>query len=289
LKRYRGILALLLTLTVLLAAGCGDGPGGGREESGSDAEELIRTAEGCMAVGDRFSALLMDETAAYFYGFAGSTLGSLRLAAERILWLKGEGEDFGSLARGSRYTDWDALGELCFACPYPYYFEGLIWDVQGMEEEAETAYGRASVMTNFPEDGLDFYSMKDMSTAELYALRDRLREAEEKLYGVYTPVLYGYSRSEFAFSAEYLCLDACELMDGGSYKEALIPARYAVRQNPRSEENWVVAVTAALYADDPYQAAVWLQEGLAYFPESRALGDYLKALQTLSEKGEGAV
>ena len=280
-------LAIALCLSVLTLAGCDSIKLPDGRSGGSSANDLIKIADVCIAEGQRFQNLLMDETAAYFYGFAGSAVGSMRLAVERILWLKGEGDSFEVLTEGSRYTDWDTLGELCFASPYPYYFEGLVYDVQGMEDEANEAYSRAAIMTNFPDEGLDFYYLKDMSVSDLYALRDRLRTTENGIYEDYTPVIYGYERTVYASSAEYLLLDAYELLEQESYEAAMIPARYGVRQNPKIEEGWVVAVTAAMYADKPYQATKWLEEGLKYFPESEGLGVLRKALTDISA-GAGA-
>lgn len=278
---------LLLCMIVFLLSGCDAFQQPGSDSQQASEKDLLKTVDVCISQGQRFQNLLMDETAAYFYGFAGSAAGSMRLAVEHILWLKGEGDSFDALTAGSRYTDWDPLGELCFASPYPYYFEGLLYDVQGMEKEAGEAYSRASIMTNFPDGGLDFYYLKDMSVTDLYALRDKLRATENGIYEYYSPVIYGYERSVYASSAEYLLLDAYELLEHESYEAAMVPARYGIRQNPKNEDGWVIAVTAAMYADEPYQAAKWLEEGLKYFPKSEGLGILRKALTDISA-GAGA-
>lgn len=277
------ITAVLLCLIMLLLSGCGAlGQSDGDEDQTSE-KDLLKIVDGCISVGNRFQKLLMDESAAYFYGFAGSVAGSMRLAVEYILWLKGEGSSFVSLSEGSRYTDWDTLGELCFASPYPYYFEGLIYDIQGETEKADEAYGFASVMENYPDEGLNFYYLKNLGVSELYALRDTLRKKEDEIYGEYYPEFYGYERSVYAAVPEYLFCDACELMEKEDYKAAMIPARYALRFNPKGEENWVLAVTVALYSDEAYQAAKWLEEGLRYFPESELLQASLKSLKQLND------
>ena len=283
-KTFKIALVLLTAFCVLSSAGCDTASQAA--DGGTGAEELVGLARDCAVLGDRFSGLMMDETAAYFYGFAGSVVGSFRLAAERVLWLKGEGDDFASLSEGSRYTDWDRVAELCFASPYPYYFEGLLYEFQGKTDEAAEAYTYASNMTDFPEEGLDLRYLKDMSVEELYALRDELRKEEDKIYEVYTPVFYGYERSFYASFAEYLYADAAELFEAGRYPESVIPARYAVRINPKNEDHWTQAVASALYADDPHQAAAWLEEGLKYFPDSKKLDAFYKALTDLSESSD---
>lgn len=283
-KHFRIAAALLLVFCFLSFAGCDTLPQ--VADGGTDTDDLVCIARDCVVLGNRFSDLMMDETAAYFYGFAGTVVGSLRLTVERVLWLKGEGEDFASLSEGSRYTDWDRIAELCCASPYPYYFEGLLYDFQGKTDEAAEAYTYASNMTNYPAEGLDLWYLKDMSVGDLYALRDELRKEEDKIYEVYTPVFYGYERSFYASFAEYLYADAAELFEAGRYPESVIPARYAVRINPKNEDHWTQAVASALYADDPHQAAAWLEEGLKYFPNSEKLDAFYKALTDLSESSD---
>lgn len=258
-------------------------------ESVTDPKAFLNLYDVCVSQGDRFTNLLMDETAAYFYGMAGTAVSSLRLAVERILWLKGEGESFASLSEGSRYTDWDTIAEICYASPYPYYFEGLIYDVQGETEKATELYSYAAIMTNFPEEGLNLYSLKDLSIDDLYKLRDELRKKEDSLYAVYTPTIYGYERSVYNGSSEYLFADAMEKLEKEQYREAFISARYAVRQNPKSEDNWVVAVIAAISGEEPYLAVTMLDEGLKYFPDSEKLDILLKSINDMSEEIEKEV
>ena len=269
----RKIALLLLIVLTALSLFCSCVPADSPEQ-GSDAlseKEFFKLIEQSEKYGKKFDDLLMDETAAYFYGFAGSSASAMRFAVERLLWLKGEGEDFDSLTSGSRYTNWDEIAEICYASPYPYYFEGLIYELQGKTEEAASAYTYAAIMGNYPDKGLDFRYFKNMSVTELYALRDRLRGYEDRIYGEYRPVLHGYGRTPYNFSAEYLCADAMELLDAGRYEEAMVPAIYAVRIRPKSADCWVCAITAAYYADDAYTATKWLEEALRYFPDHEGL------------------
>ncbi|MBO4229903.1 MAG: hypothetical protein J5938_06105 [Clostridia bacterium] len=285
-KRIASLLLIFFTALALLAS-CApsDAPGG---ESGAlTEEEFFKLIEESEKYGQKFDNLLMDETAAYFYGFSGASVSAMRLAVERLLWLKGEGDDFDSLTAGSRYTDWDEIAEICYASPYPYYFEGLIFDVQGKSEEAAKAYASAAVMGNYPEKGLSFRYLAGKSTADLYALRDKLRGYEEEIYGLYRPVLHGYGRSPYNFSAEYLCADAMELLDAGKYAEAMVPACYALRIRPTEPECWICAITAAAYADEAYKATKWLEEALRYHPDHEGLNALASSFVDISSRNGG--
>ncbi len=285
----RKIVSLLLIVLTALSLFCSCVPADSPEQ-GLDAlseKEFFKLIEQSEKYGKKFDGLLMDETAAYFYGFAGSSASAMRFAVERLLWLKGEGEDFDSLTSGSRYTNWDEIAEICYASPYPYYFEGLIYDVQGKTDEAAEAYLHASVMGNYPEKGLDFGYMRSMSVTELYALRDKLRGYEDKIYGEYRPVLHGYERTPYNFSAEYLCADALELIDAGRYEEATVPAIYAVRIQPKTVECWICAITAASYADEAYTATKLLEEALRYFPDHEGLKALASSFKDVRDENGG--
>ena len=62
-----------------------------------------------------------------------------------------------------------------------------------------------------------------------------------------------------------------------------------MRQNPKSEDNWVVAVIAAISGEEPYLAVTMLDEGLKYFPDSEKLDILLKSINDMSEEIEKEV
>lgn len=282
--------ALILCLCLLIPlCACDDGKNESSAETGSVSavtkDEYIKAVKDCLKNGRRSEKLLMDETAAFFYGFALSSAGSMRLAAEKILWLKGEGNDFSEVVSGSRYTDWDTLAAVCYACPFPYYFEGLLHDIRGETEDAVELYTYASIMDDFPEKGLDFYYLRNLSVQELYALRDELRALEEEICAVYVPEFTGFERTPYNFSADYMRACALELLDAGNYAEAMIPARYAVQFGQFDPANWICAVMAAVSAGDGYRAAAWLGEALCYFPDDETLLAFKSTIVELA-KGE---
>ncbi len=288
LKKTAALILCLCLLIPLCACDEGNNESAPAAETaaGMTKDEYVKAVKDCLDKGERCEKLFLDETAAYFYGFALSSAGSMRLAAEKILWLKGEGNDFSEVCAGSRYTDWDTLAAICYACPFPYYFEGLLHDIRGETEEDARLYSYASVMDNFPEKGLDFYYLRNLSVPELYALRDELRGLEEAVCAEYAPDFYGFERTVYNFSAEYMRACALDLLEREQYAEAVIPARYAVRFGHLDVSNWITAVTAAIGAEDFYRAASWLGEGLSYFPENETLLGFKSAILDVAEEGE---
>ncbi|MBQ1846634.1 MAG: hypothetical protein II135_01385 [Clostridia bacterium] len=249
--------------------------------------EFLEIVSQCEKYGKKFDDLLMEETAAYFYGFAGASVSAMRLAVEKILWLRGEGDDFDSLTEGSRYKDWNTIAEICYASPYPYYFEGMIHEMQGESDAARSCYVNAAMMYNYPEKGLDFYYLKNAPISELYDLRGELCGYEDRIYGEYRPTLYGYERTPYNSSPEYLCADATELLDAGRYDEAMIPAVYAVRIRPTEPECWICAITAASYANEAYKATKWLEEALRYNPDHEGLKALASSFADINEQSGG--
>lgn len=282
-KKVLPVIAALLLAAALL--GCDvsfTNPGGGDAQGDSFSMDALTEMAGVYREqGERFERLLMPETSAFFYSYAGAMAGSARLAIEKLLWLRGEGESFEELSEGSRFADFDSLGKLCHASPFPFYFEGLICEFQGENDRAEELYKYAAVMSFFPDNGMDFYYLRNLEIGELYALRDTLCGIENDVYAEFVPVLYDYPRTVYSSIAEYLYLDAMELLEAGKYAEAVVPARLAVRIDPDEDDFWVAAVSAAMYADEPYQAVLFLEEGLKYCPDSEKLDAMLKAVRDL--------
>ncbi|MBO7376842.1 MAG: hypothetical protein J6V01_07030 [Clostridia bacterium] len=275
-RRKTLILISVLLLFALAVAGCGGTkePENGQELIG----QIEKTAAFCKKSGDSFDGLTMEESAAYWYGYAGAALGSLRLAAEKILWLRGEGDSFASLAEGSRFTDFSDLERLSPSSPYAWYFDGLIYDVQGIKDEAEARYAAASSMLNYPDEPFDFHFLKDMPIDSLYSLRDRLRASEDELYEVFDPELSPLPADPVLGRPEYLISYVIVLTGEGKYEDALPFARELIRIAPFEEVNWKSAVLTAVSAQDAVSAVLWLREGLGYHPESKDLLDLKRSL-----------
>ena len=138
--------------------------------NGSSYSEFINVMKEIKTRGDKTSEMGLPVNSEYYYSFAGASVSAFRYAVEYILWLKGEGDTLDSFTSGSRYSGFDTIAEINCASPYPTYFEGLLYEVQGKKEEAIESYAWASIMPAFPEEGLDFYYLKKMEVNKLYEL-----------------------------------------------------------------------------------------------------------------------
>ena len=221
--------------------------------------------------GDRTSEYGLTVNAEYYYSFAGASISAFRYAVECILWLKGEGDTLDSFTADSRYSGFDRIAEINYASPYPSYFEGLLYEVQGKYDECVTPYAYASIMPMFPEEGLDFYYLKKMSIDGLYELRDSLREVEEEIYGVYSPVLTGHEWDRKLFDTEYLLGMSASEISESEYESALFYAKQALKSNPFIERSWQNAAACAMYAEQLELMGEYVEEGLAIFPEDEKL------------------
>lgn len=286
------IVTLFLALAALLSlCACGEKPGSSAGTLSASGAEYQSSSEGQSAredgvmtmdefflmlddaynKGAEYEELMMDELSYALYGFAGASASAMRLAVEKILWLRGEGGSFSDFVADSPYTDWDTIAEISYFSPYPYYFEGMLHDLQGETDEAVNDYAAAAMIEDFPAQGLDFLYLGESPIEELYALRDRLREAENRIYGAYRPVLYGYERSEYYSMPEYHCMLAAEKNNAGEYADAVNFARFAIRGNPLDVSHWQVGALCATNAHEYAQATEWISEGLACFPEDEML------------------
>ncbi len=226
----------------------------------------------------------LDFQAQSMYAFSGASLSSMRYAVEYILWLKGEGESIEEVCEGSRYIGWNEIAAICYASPYPYYFEGLLYQIQGENENAKPCYVAALMNPAYPEEGVDFYYLKNMEVADLYTLREELRELEKSVYELYTPRLVQIERDEYCFYPEYLRAKSAELLESEDNAGAFAFAQAALLNDSFDELNYRNAVLCAIAAEDLWAAAEYLDAGLLLFPEDEGL----KQLYTLFEELGGA-
>ncbi len=269
------ILALLLAIPLLLSlTACslfgdnGDDPQVGEGTSYTDFLQVLEEIKG---YGDKMAELNQPVQSEYYYSFAAASVGAFRYATEYVLWLKGEGDTLAAFTADSRVVGWDKIAELNYGSPYPSYFEGLILEIQGKLDEAKRPYVIASIMPMFPEEGLDFGFIKQMSVTDLYKLRDTLREFENTLYAVYTPKLTGGEWDRYYFDGEYLREQIGASMKAEDYEKALYLSEQALKVDPYDVLNFRSAVACALAAGEAEQMGAYIDEGLAIFPEDETL------------------
>lgn len=268
-------------------AGTANGSGGNAgSETATSCDDFMALMSSIKERGDKTAQLGLQATGEYYYSFAGASTSALRYAVEYILWLKGEGDTIASFTADSRYSGWDTIAEINYASPYTSYFEGLLLEIQGQYEESLKPYSIASIMPAFPDEGLDFYYLKKMEVADLYTLRDRLRDLEEKIYTAYTPDLTGHEWDRYLYHTDYLLGLSAESVDAEDYSKALEYARLALKADPFSADVWRNAAACALIAQDLPLAGSYVDEGLAIFPEDEKLLELRRSFLKAGEEME---
>lgn len=303
-KRWLSVLLILILVCSLCAckkesdtpdattagaseAGTLSGSGGNADSiSATSCDDFIALMSSIKERGDKTTQLGLQATGEYYYSFAGASTSALRYAVEYILWLKGEGDTLANFTSDSRYSGWDTIAEINYASPFTSYFEGLLLEIQGQYEESLKPYSIASIMPSFPDEGLDFYYLKKMEVADLYALRDRLRDLEEEIYRAYKPKLTGRDWDRYLFNTDYLLGLSSESVDAGDYAKALEYARLALKADPFSADVWSNAAACALLAQDLPLTGSYVDEGLAIFPEEERLLELRRSFLRAGEKME---
>ncbi len=249
-------------------------------------EQFINAMDEMCSSGDTLKEQGLSLQADSYYAFAGCSVSSLRYAVENILWLKGEGDDLTSFTADSIYTEWDEIASICYASPYPYYFEGLTFHVQAKNEEATKCYENALLNPAYPEDGVNFYFLKDMRVEDLYALRDTLRAKETEIYSKFTPTLIETERDPYLFETSYLRAKSAEAMANGDYTAASIYAKIAVANDPLDAENFKNAVLCCIASEELSEAGRFLDWGMLIAPDDEGLGSLYQVFSQLGG-GEG--
>ena len=278
----RIIAALLCAALALSLAACG-----GKTASGdTDTKDFLKAMDDLCASGDSLAQQGLTLQAESYYAFAGSSVSSLRYAVEYILWLKGEGDTLDALAAESRYIGWDSIASVCYASPYPDYFEGLLWQIQGKTDEAKAAYENTLLNPAYPEDGVDFYYLRNMEIDALYSLRDELRDKETAIYGKYAPAPVSVERDPYLFDTEYLRAKSAEAMEAGDYAAAAAYGKNAVLNDPLDPLNFRNAALCCVYNDEGGRAAAYLDAGLVIAPEDKGLNTLYEAFSQIGGEAQ---
>ena len=234
-----------------------------RPAASSIYEQYVSTMEQLKKKGDGYVSNGMKLQAQYCYGVAGSSISALRFAVDNILCLKGEGKTLSEVV-GEAYGNWDTIASLSYASPYPYYFEGLVYQIQGKEEDAKKCYTNAIMNPSFPQKGVSFYYLNDLSVKELYILKEELVTLERNIYTEYTPDGGSCKRDPMNFSDEYLRALAKEALEQNpaDFEEARQYYITALKVNPFEPKNFTSLALYAIYMEDMDSAVYYTNEGL---------------------------
>ena len=285
-KLYIIIILIALLAVIALAAVFGilqlskkTGEKGAGEKGSVGA--LYENAKELMLQGDDFAESGLLVLAEYCYSEAGAAISSLRFAVDNILYLKGEGETLSDVIGFSAYADWDTVGRICISSAYPYYFEGLLYQMQGKNNEAEALYNKATMNPACPHAEEDFYLLKNESTEELYTQRERLISLETEIYSRFTPKLWQGEREGYEFSADRHKALAREARARKDSQSELSHYRDALRADPTVSASYGSCAVAAMENEDSEAAVQYLIDGLM-LDETDAALNYLAAVMALS-------
>ena len=223
----------------------------------------------------------MKLQAQYYYSMAGSSVSAMRLAVDYILEMKGgskylddvaDAEDTNFTAKPI-YKDWESIAAISPASPYPYYFEGLIYHIQGNESKAKEAYKNALINPLFSENSAAFYYLNELSIDELSKMRDDLAVIESDIYAIFSPRPYGLERHPMNFNDEYLRAKAKDVLEKepNEYTEALRYYTAALRVNPFDAKNYASCALISIFNNDVDAAITCVNEGLWVDENNKAL------------------
>lgn len=224
-------------------------------------------------IGNEYTDQGLQIQAQYAYGWAAASISAMRYCVDCLLYLKGEGNTLEDVVDG-RLSNWDEIGAMNYASPYPYYFEGLVYNFQDKNEDAQRCYEKALVNPAFsPENDEALMILITMSTNELKSVKKKLIELEEKIYAVYKPKKTHYPRRELNFSDKYLRTLARESLvaDESNYPGALRHYEMALAVNPFEGDNFVGCALMHLYMDQIDKAFFYVNEGLYADPDHEGL------------------
>jgi tetratricopeptide (TPR) repeat protein len=223
--------------------------------------------------GNEYTELGLQIQADYAYGWAAASISSMRYCIDCLLYLNGEGETLEQVT-GQRMDNWDEIAAMNYASPYPYYFEGLVYNVQDKNEDARKCYEKALVNPAFSSQTDESLSvLLTLSVKQLKSLKKKLIEWEDKIFAVYQAERNPYPRSEFNYSDKYLRTLAREVLeeDQTNYRSALRHYKAALAVNPFDGDNFVGCALMSLYMDDMDRTFFYVNEGLYVDPEHEGL------------------
>ena len=271
-KKY--ILPVIFVLLALVFCSCSflNQSGGGAENGAHEA--LIKEAgELADAAALQYDAGLTFQSE-YVYGLAQAEVSSLRLCVDTVLWLKGEGANKAEVIGGAPYKSFDEIFAAGMGSDAPYYFEGVLYKMQGEDEKAGECYKKAAY--NPLHKDRDFYYLKKLTVEELYAIKEKAAELENRIYKEYTPrTALCAERTGAEFSAAYHLAMAQDNEENAEL--AAQCALNALLVSPQSPSLYSGAALYAMKAGYAELAEEILNDGLFLSPEDASI-NYAAAL-----------
>ena len=218
-------------------------------------------------------------TAEYLRGYAQAEVSSLRMCIDTILWLMGEGESLSDVIGAAPYLTWNDITGAGFGNDAPFYFEGLLYEIQGKKDEAEECYQKAAMNPEHKER--DFYYLRHMSVEELYQLREQVLEMEYDISDQYTPrtaLVKEPTGAEFSPAFHLALMKEYE----NSPTEMHQCAVNALLTNPTDPSLYSIAATTAINANKLEEAFEYVNDGLFLFKDDAEL-NYMAALLAASD------
>lgn len=259
---------LCLVLSVSLA-GCGRG----KSDITKIPDAYIDGFSKFCQRGDEYNKQGLSLQADYAYGWAAASVSSMRYCVDCLLYLKGEGNSLEDVT-GGRISDWDDIAGFNYASPYPWYFEGLVYNTQDKNDAAQACYEKALLNPAFSAENDEALSVLHvMSIEELKSVKERLIELEDKIFDCWEPKTANYPRQALAFSDLYLRTLARECLSSElpNYKGALRHYEAALRVNPFEGDNFVGCALTQLYLGNTEKTFFYVNEGLFVDPEHEGL------------------
>lgn len=269
------LLAAVLLSSAALSGCAGDG---------SDAMKIALAYrdgfESLYTQGQEYAGQGLQIQADYAYGWAAASVSAMRYCVDCLLYLKGEGDDLEGVV-GGRRGDWDEIAALGYASPYPYYFEGLVYNAQGKNDDARRCYESALINPAFSAEHDEALSLiLTFTVKELKSLRQQLAELEDKVYAAYRPEATKYPRNNLNWSDAYLRSEARAALsaDETNLRAALRHYEAALAVNPFEGDNFFGCALMHLYLGESDKLYFYVNEGLYADPEHEGLGRLAQAL-----------
>lgn len=268
-KKIITVLALILFCAGIFA-GC-------RQKETFDVMEIVDAYVGGFnkfyELGEEYKEQGLQLQADYAYGWAAASISSMRYCVDCLLYSGGGANGPGNVT-GGRKSDWDEIAAMNYTSPYPWFFEGLVLQVQGMNEDAALCYEKALMNPAFDaENGEILKILAEMPEDELKGLKNRLTGLEDSIFAAYTPEPGNYPRSELGFDDRYLRAKAQETLrkKETDYRGALRHFEAALKVNPFEGDNFVGCALMSLYLDDIDGTFFYVNEGLYIDPGHEGL------------------